>query len=129
LSVDGQRWRKTAPLVATLLASWLTGCSHAGMSSGDIVSLGAGDNGKSVSVAVGDEIDLTLQTIGPGQYATPAVSSGAVRFLNVIEVSPPNPGGPRQLYRFKAESSGSATISIPHTGGRQAPFTITLDVH
>lgn len=127
MSVHGLRLQKTAPLVATLLAFGLAACSHAGMSSGAIVSLDDADNGQTVRVAAGDEIDLTLQSIGPGEYANPDVSSATVRFLEVLEVGPPNPGGPRQLFRFEAESSGHATILISSTGHEPA-FTITVDV-
>jgi hypothetical protein len=91
------------------------GCGSAGSQT---ISLSNADSGETVVAAVGDKIEVTLQTIGPGQYGTPTVSSVSVMFLG--ESSPPgqpNPGGVRQLYRFEADSSGRADIAIPHSGG------------
>jgi hypothetical protein len=97
----------------------------------DRISLDNSSNGTSISVTPGDEIDITLQTIGPGQYETPTVSSGSIRFLGESPAAdPPNPGGPRQLFRFEAVTPGRAEITIPHTLGPlpTPPFIITVDV-
>jgi hypothetical protein len=87
---------------------------------------------RGVVAAVGDKIEVTLQTIGPGQYGT-ATSSSSVRVLG--EAPPagePNPGGVRQLYRFEAVASGRASIAIPHGGSPSeapaSPFAITVEV-
>jgi hypothetical protein len=87
-----------------------------GSSANEIIRLGNADSGRSVVAAVGDTIELTLQTIGPGQYGNPIVSSGSVMLLGESSAGPPNPAGPRQLYRFQAVASGRADITIPHTG-------------
>ena len=97
------------------------------------ISLNNSSNGLTISVAVGDRIDITLQTIGPGQYETPVVSSGSVRFLGESSAGPPNPGGPRQLFRFQAVAPGRAEITIPHTileppPPQIPPFAIAVDV-
>jgi hypothetical protein len=77
---------------------------------------------------VDDEIDVTLQTIGPGQYDEhPSVSSPAVALSKVSILMPANPGGPRQLFQFRAVTPGRAVISIPHTG-QNPGFEITADV-
>jgi hypothetical protein len=81
------------------------------------IELGNSDNGRSLAVAVGDEIDVTLQTIGPGQYDTPTVSSGAVQFLGESLAGAPNPGGPTQLFRFEAAASGRVVVTLPHAAG------------
>jgi hypothetical protein len=79
-------------------------------------------------VRSGDEIQLTLQTIGPGEYEErPSVSSPAVVFLRVSVLTPPSPAGPRQLFQFIAVAAGHAAISIPHTG-KNSRFEITVDV-
>jgi hypothetical protein len=96
------------------------------------VSLTNADNGRSLSVLVGDEIDITLQTIGPGSYGTPVISSGSIRFLGESSPGPQNPGGPRQLYRFEAVAAGRAEITISHEGGFPTPrdaFVVNLDVN
>jgi hypothetical protein len=107
-------------------------CSSSGSASR--LELENGDSGRTVVVAVGDEIRVTLQTIGPGQYGSPTVSSGAVGFLGASPAGDPNPGGPRQLYRFEATASGRAEISIAHEGGvpggpSVAPFDLAVEVH
>jgi hypothetical protein len=97
------------------------------------VRLNAEDRGRTVSLAAGDRIELTLQTIGPGPYTTPQLSSGAVRFLSESTPGPPNPGGVSQLFRFEAAASGRAELTIPHSGESpqrpQTPaFALTFDV-
>jgi hypothetical protein len=106
------------------------GCDSTGRQT---ISLSNADSGTTVVAAVGDKIEVTLQTIGPGQYGTPSSSSVSVMFLG--ESSPPgqpNPGGVRQLYRFEVVASGRADITIPHSGSLpQNPrpaFAITVEV-
>jgi hypothetical protein len=97
----------------------------------NLVSLTNTDDGRSIAVLVGDEIDITLQTIGPGEYGTPVLSSGSVRFLGESSPGPQNPGGVRQLFRFEAVAVGRAEITTPHMDGfpaPRAPFTIAIDV-
>jgi hypothetical protein len=106
----------------------MAGCGSPGSPSGRVLSLDNGDNGRLLSAASGDEIDVTLQTIGPGAYnERPDVSSPAVVFSKVSMVTPPNPGGPRQLFQFRAMAAGHAVISISHTG-QNPRFEITVDV-
>ena len=45
--------------------------------------------------SVGERIEVTLQTIGPGQYENIVVSSELVRFLGEASAGAPNPGRPR----------------------------------
>jgi hypothetical protein len=97
------------------------------------IRLQNGDSGRSVTAAVGDTIEITLQTIGPGQYGNPSVSSPSVRFLGESAAEPANPGGARQLYRFEAASTGRADITIGHTDELPAapatpPFVIAVGV-
>jgi hypothetical protein len=104
-----------------------------GSSAGRIISVTNGQPGQTLVASVGDTIEVTLQTIGPGQYGDPLVSSGSLRFLGQSPAGAPNPGGPRQLYRFKAVASGQAEITIQHTRGLpQGPtppaFTLIVKV-
>jgi hypothetical protein len=74
-----------------------------------------GVSSQTLTIKVGRELELTLQTIGPGEYAgPPLVTSGAVRFLDV-RLGAPNPAGPRQRFRFKAMQLGVAIIVFQHT--------------
>jgi hypothetical protein len=101
--------------------------------SSDHIGLDNSSNGRTVSVAPGARIDVTLQTIGPGQYGTPTVSSGSIRFSGESSAGEPNPGGPRQLFRFEAVTVGRADITIPHTtvdppSPQVPPFVVAVDV-
>jgi hypothetical protein len=84
---------------------------------GNRISLSGADDGRVVTAASGAEIDITLQTIGFGCYASPKISSRAVRFVGVECVNPPVDAGPTQRFRFEAVAPGRATIRIPHQGG------------
>ena len=121
-------WRRELCAVATVGILWMTGCGSPSSPSGNELSLGSGDNGRVLSVRPGDEIHVTLQTIGPGEYELSNVSSSAVVFLGVSFVTPVNPGGPRQLFQFRIVAVGRADISMPHTG-LNPRFGITVDVH
>jgi hypothetical protein len=121
-------WRHSLSAVATIGTLWMTDCRSLNSPSGNVLSFGNGDNGRVLSVRLDDEIDVTLQTIGPGQYDEhPSVSSPAVAFSKVTLVMPPNPGGPKQLFQFRAVTAGHAVISIPHTV-QNPRFEITVDV-
>ena len=72
------------------------------------------NTGQHVAAAVGQPIQITLQTIGPGEYDSPQISSSAIRFESVAFAKEPIPAGPTQIYRFRAVSEGEAQVKIPH---------------
>lgn len=76
------------------------------------------DSSQTISLDVGQELDLTLGTLGPGVYQTPSISSGAVAFLGDSLISPNSPAGPRQLFRFQGVAAGSAIIVLTHSGNQ-----------
>jgi hypothetical protein len=71
---------------------------------------------KTLTLEVGQELDLTVGTVGPGQYQSPTVSSTSVVFLGDSIIGPYTPAGPRQLFRFGGASTGSAIIVLTHSG-------------
>jgi hypothetical protein len=74
------------------------------------------ETGQKLSVQVGQMLDLKLQTIGPGEYASPPeISSAAVQFLEMSYIGPPVPAGPTQRFRFRAMRPGLAIIAFRHT--------------
>ena len=80
-----------------------------------------GSQGQTLSLPVGQELDVTLQTVGPGEYESPPlVSSSALRFLNVGLISPYVPAGPTQQFRFKGEAPGQAIVVFQHSGNNPA---------
>jgi len=81
-------------------------------------------------VALGQELDITLQTIGPGRYdSLPAISSPAIRFLDMSFVGPAVPAGPTQLFRFKAEARGQAVVSFYQSTVGYPIVIDTVEVH
>jgi hypothetical protein len=93
----------------------------------DVLPLNNSADGQTIAVQVGQLLSLSLQTIGPGHYGDPVVSSEAVRFIDAGFVPFPNPGGPLQGFRFVAQAPGRAEIHIPHTAAGP-PFDLTLEV-
>jgi hypothetical protein len=104
-----------------LLLLVLGGCSRA-----DSVSLTNADSGREIRIGVEGRIEITLQTIGPGEYSEPDVSSGSVRLTDIQTLMSP-PAGPKQRFRFEASASGRASITIPHTGQNPA-FSLLVEV-
>ncbi len=83
--------------------------------SDSIASLNAGATDRTITVGLGQEVRITLQTIGPGNYdSLPALSSTAVRFLDMAYLGPFVPAGPTQLFRFSAVARGT-TIIVFHS--------------
>jgi hypothetical protein len=69
------------------------------------------------TVAVGQELDITLRTIGSGSYDTlPVISTPILRYLTVVDVAPYNPGGPVQQFSFLAEARGRTTLTFHFSG-------------
>ena len=79
-----------------------------------VLYLHGGNNAQQVNAQVGQTIQITLQTIGPGQYGSPTISSTVIQFEGAAFAKMQNPGGPKQVYRFRARAQGEARIDIPH---------------
>jgi hypothetical protein len=90
------------------------------------LDVGADVEGTTVVVDVGEELILTLQTIGPGNYEEAVVTGEAVESLGSEYATLQNPGGPTQLFHFRGVAPGQATVSIPHT--TRPTFAFQIDV-
>jgi len=76
----------------------------------------SGDPSRTLWLSVGQELSLTLGTVGPGQYASPPTISGAaLQFLADSIVPPFDPGGPHQRFWFRAVAPGQAVVTFRHT--------------
>jgi len=73
------------------------------------LSLDFTDNGKHVAATVGQQIEITLGTIGGGHYGDPQVSSSAIRFENVALAWLPSPGGPDANLHFRGDCQRRST--------------------
>ena len=91
------------------------------------IALSETSTGSSVDASVNQEIDITLQTVGPGEYVMPSISSDSVRFLELSSPAVQNPGGIKQDFRFQADSGGTAVVTISHTV-KTEPFEVTIVV-
>ena len=94
--------------------------------SDSIVALDAGDRDRHISAHVGDRIDVTLQSIGGGEYS-PALSSSAIAFLNV-EYCGTVPAGVTQCFHFRAVSPGQVLLTFTHSGMNPTVHD-TVEVH
>ena len=76
----------------------------------------SGAPSRTVYTSVGREVQVTLGTTGPGEYASPPLISGsAVDFINVAYVGPTTPGGVQQMFRLRAVAPGMAVAHFQHT--------------
>ncbi len=92
-----------------------------------VLSLNVANSGQHVVATVAQQVDITLQTIGPAQFGTPEISSPAIRFENVAVKKPWLPAGPTEVYIFEAVAEGEAQIQIPSTNP-SANFAVTIQV-
>lgn len=81
----------------------------------------------SIVAGVGQEVDITLGTVGPGQFNDPSVASGPVQFLGSAVVPPYTPAGPRQQFRFTTTQTGRTVVVFHHVDGDgpAAPHDVT----
>lgn len=108
--------------VMSLLIALSSGCSP-----DRIVSIDVGSASKRVEAHVGDRIDIHLWAGAGGLYAdTPTVSTPAIEFIDSSIESGNSgfvsPGGPGQLFRFRALSQGVALVTF--TPLQQAPVVV-----
>ncbi len=92
------------------------------------------DNGQQLVASVGERIEITLGSIGPGEYSDPQISSGAIRLKSSNLKGIPNPGGPTYVYTFEAVAEGKARIHFPFVNAitpeaaKLRIFTVTIRV-
>ena len=65
-----------------------------------------------MTARVGQQIEISLGTVGPRQYGAPEISTPAIRLVSTAEHWPPNPGGPSLVYIFEAVAEGEAQVKI-----------------
>jgi hypothetical protein len=87
-----------------------------------------GSSGRTFTVQAGQNLEIRLQSIGPGEYRSPpSISSGAIEFRGVSLAAPHVPAGVTQLFHFQAITPGRAIVVFRHS--EQAPTVIdTVDV-
>src|SRR5579864_3651699 len=98
-----------------------------------VIALDFKNNGQKLAARVGQQIEITLGTVGPKQYGDVQVSSDALQLESVALDWPPNPGGPTFIYILDATSEGKALIEVPIIHCEEDPdlakkldFSVTL---
>jgi len=102
----------------------------------NLLNLTADNDGQTVAVRVGYEIDITLggPPLGYEMNAVLSGDSGAATVLEVtIPAGPQTPAGPTYLYRLKALASGLVVVQIAHVSAtpdasQPAAYTVTLNI-
>ncbi len=75
----------------------------------------SGTYGETFAVRPGQELEIRLQNIGPGEYRVPpAISSPSVRYQGVT-FGDPVPAGLTQLFYFQAVKVGRALVTFRHS--------------
>jgi archaellum component FlaF (FlaF/FlaG flagellin family) len=83
---------------------------------------------------VGQQIEITLGTVGGPQYGKPKVSSAAIRLECVALGVPVTPGGPTFIYIFEAAAEGQVQVKVPIINSnnpewtKQHTFAVTIRV-
>lgn len=99
-----------------------------------VLSLNFTNNRQHLAASMGQQIEITLGTVGPKQYGTPQVSSPAIRLESIALDWPPNPGGPTFIYIFEAAAEGEARVQVPIINSddpdltKQLTFAVTIRV-
>jgi hypothetical protein len=91
-----------------------------------VLSLNFTNNGQHLAATVGQQIEITLGTVGPQKYGAPQVSSPVIRLESVALAVPPNPGGPTHVYIFETTADGEAQIKIPIINSENPDWTKRL---
>ena len=98
------------------LAFSLAGCSSDGPTAHGPTAVYAAP-GRTFELTVGGELQLRLQSIGPGEYAAPPLlSSASARFVGVTLVGPAVPAGVTQLFSFVGVAPGTSVVTFVHSG-------------
>jgi hypothetical protein len=72
--------------------------------------------GRSLEVSLGQELRLTIRTIGPGNYASPPEMAGtSLTFIDSRFADVQVPAGPTQVYRFLASARGTTIVRFHNT--------------
>lgn len=86
------------------------------------------------SIVTGQEIDIRLQTIGPGSYSVPPTLTGSA--IEYLEVTPGgiDPGGDNQVFHFRGIASGTTVVTFTNVCGcspSRPPYNVidTVTVH
>lgn len=99
-----------------------------------LLPLSLANNGQHVAATVGQQIEITVGTVGPRRYGTAQISSPAIGLGGVTLENPVTPSGPAFTYIFEAAAEGEARIRIPMVNcgnpeiAKNLDFAVTIRV-
>lgn len=104
-------------------------------SSQRLLSLNVKNDGQHLTATVGQQIEITLGTVGPPQYGKPEISSPALRLVSTA-LWRTIPAGPTFIYIFEAATEGEAQVTVPlinitldnPESAKQHTFVVTIRV-
>lgn len=100
-----------------------------------LLSLDFKNDGQHLTATVGQQIEITLGSVGPPQYGRPEISSPAIRLVSTA-LWRTIPAGPTFIYIFEAAAEGEAQVTVPLVNttpdNRESPkqhtFVVTIRV-
>ena len=92
----------------------------------------AAELNQNFTLTVGQELNITVQSVGPGRFEIPpGISSPVLQFISAAQTGVANPAGPTLLYRFRAVARGTAIITfaeISSASGRSTLYADTVSI-
>ncbi len=80
-----------------------------------------------ISLALGSNVDIVLQNIGPGFYSDPLIVESAVEYMGTCPVSAQPPAGVTQCFRFHAQAVGQSLVDFKHNDAGGLPVADVVD--
>ena len=86
-----------------------------------------GQPSATLSIAVGQQLDIKIGTAGPGEYMSPPTLNGsAIEFLSVTS-GVTVPSGVQQIFHFKGVARGQTVIVFQNTNPPGIPHPDVID--
>ena len=72
------------------------------------------------SIAVGQDLEINMGTVGPGEFVSPPMLAGSSVIFVDVTSGPVVPAGARQVFHFKGVLPGPTIIRFHNTGSDPA---------
>jgi hypothetical protein len=106
----GRSFSKIPRSAVVLAFLVLSGCHSSGPL--DIIGPATGP----LSIKVGQELQITMRTVGPGQYISPPGIAGSSLLFVDMQLPPAQvPAGVTQVFRFRGSQAGQSVIQFRNT--------------
>jgi hypothetical protein len=100
------------PLLALVTVFLVEACGSNSVSPLEVI----GAPPRTFTIAVGQQVDIQMGSVGPGEYVSPPTLMGsAIDFLGVSLATIQVPAGETQLFHFKGVAPGQAIVRFHNT--------------